>query len=240
VQEIVAQALILGTYLTFEAWLLSRRYRILDHGRVRRAFRTEVEREGEQGPLLICANHLTLIDSLFIQWAIAPGWELFGRPRLFGWNVPDKRNISKYVWTRVAGYLSKCIPIVRNGPPDEARRTLDKVAWLLNRGQTVVIFPEGGRTRIGKVDTTNFSYGVGRILQDVPSARVVCMFLRGVGQRAYSNYPKPGEQFFVRVKRIAPRTTLQGMRGARDLATQIVRQLSEMEAEYFELAIADR
>jgi len=239
VQEVVSQALILLTYGAFEAWMrFARRYRVPGLRQVRREFMTTVGRD--RGPLLICANHLTLIDSLIIHWALSPAWRFFVRPDLYAWNLPDKRNISKRWWVRVMGYLGKCIPVVRQGTAEQARQTIDQVAWLLERGQSAMIFPEGGRSRIGRVDTENFTYGVGRILQAVPATRVLCVFARGRGQKAYSNYPARGETFFVRMARIAPATASEGLRGARDLSTQIVRQLSEMEREYFEDATVDR
>jgi hypothetical protein len=238
VQEAFSQALILLTYHSIEAWMRCRRYRIPDLRRVRQEFEAQIGRE--RGPLLICANHLTLIDSLIILWALAPGWRFFVRRELFAWSLPDKRNISKNVFLRVLGYLGKCVPVVRRGPPEEGRRALDRVAFLLSEGQSAMIFPEGGRSRVGRVDKENLTYGVGRLLQEVPATRVLCVYARGRGQKEYSNYPRRGETFFVRLKRIAPTTTFQGMRGARDLATQIAQQLIEMEAEYFEDAILDR
>lgn len=238
VQEAVSQALVLLTYFSLEGWLMFRRYRILARRRIRAQF-AALAGDG-RGPLLICANHLTLIDSLLIQWALAPGWRLFVRPGWFAWNLPDKGNITRHVFVRLLGYLGKCVQVVRNGPPEEARRTLDEVAFLLARGQSVLVFPEGGRSRVGHVDTENFMYGVGRMLQETPSARVLCVFARGLGQREFSNYPRSGERFFVRVRPCAPTTSFKGMRADRDLATQIVRQLSEMEQEYFENAILDR
>jgi 1-acyl-sn-glycerol-3-phosphate acyltransferase len=90
------------------------------------------------------------------------------------------------------------------------------------------------------VDTENFMYGVGRMLQETPNARVLCVFARGVGQKVYTNYPRRGESFFVRTKVIAPVTRFHGLRADRDLATQIIRQLSEMEQEYFAHAVLDR
>jgi hypothetical protein len=239
VQETVSHVLTLPTYAAFEVWMrFGRGYRIPAIRQVRAEFMAQVGRE--RGPLLICANHLTLIDSLVILWALAPGWRFLVRRDLFAWNLPDRRNITSRWWVRVMGYLGKCIPVVRQGTPEQARRTIDQVTWLLGRGQSVMIFPEGGRSRVGRVDTANVTYGVGRILQAVPATRVLCVFLRGLRQVQYSNYPARDEIFFVRLKRIAPTTPSIGMRGARDLATQIVRQLSEMETEYLEDAGVDR
>lgn len=238
VQEAVAQGLILLSYYALAAWMRSRGYRIPRLRHTRRAFGALMG--PERGPWLICANHLTLIDSLVIQWAMAPGWRLFLRRDRFAWNLPDRHNISRTWWLRLLGYVGKCVPVLREGPPEEARRTLDKVAFLLSRGQAVVVFPEGGRSRIGRVDPDRVMYGVGRMLQDVPAARVLCVYARGAGQAGYTDYPRPGEQFFIRAARLEPATELAGMRGARDLARQIVAKLTAMEAEYFEDPLVDR
>lgn len=238
VQEALSQALLPFTYNGLVGWMRWQGYRIADTRAARRSFETAAG--SEAGPLLIFANHLTLIDSLFIQWAIAPWWRLLRRPRLFVWNLPDRRNISRRLWVRILCYFGKCVPVVRSATPEQTRRTLDKVAFLLARGQAVLVFPEGGRSRVGRVDTENFSYGVGRMLQETPRARVVCAYLRGRGQKAYSDYPRRGETLVLRFRRAAPVTPFQGLRGARDLATQVIMQLSDMEHEVVEDGLLDR
>jgi 1-acyl-sn-glycerol-3-phosphate acyltransferase len=236
VQEAITQAFVLLTYHSLEGWLRFRGYRIPDMRRTRAEFAGLAGR----GPLLVCANHLTLIDSLIIQWALTPGWRLFLRPDWFFWNLPDKYNMSVNLWIRLLGYFGKCVLVRRKGPPEEVRLSLDKVQYLMARGQSVLVFPEGGRSRVGRVDTENFMYGVGRMLQEAPNARVVCVFARGVGQRVYTNFPRRGEVFFIRTRTMAPTTRFQGLRADRDLATQIIRQLSDMEQEYFAHAALDR
>jgi 1-acyl-sn-glycerol-3-phosphate acyltransferase len=238
VQETLSQALIPFTYYSLVGWMRWQGYRIADMTAARESF--EAEAGGHDGPLLVFANHLTLIDSLFIQWAIAPWWRLLRRPRLFTWNLPDRQNISRRLWVRILCYVGKCVPVVRKATPEETRRLLDKVAFLLARGQSVLVFPEGGRSRVGHVDTENFSYGIGRMLQATPNARVVCAYLRGRGQKAYSDYPRQGETLVLRFRRMVPATAFQGLRGARDLATQVVTQLSDMEREAFEDGLLDR
>ena len=113
VQGLVSQAFVPLTYYGIEAWMRFRRYRVPDLGRVRAEFAAHVG--DRRGPLLICANHLTLIDSLVIQWALAPGWRLFVRPDLFSWNLPDKHNMSVNLLVRLLGYLGKCILVAARG-----------------------------------------------------------------------------------------------------------------------------
>jgi 1-acyl-sn-glycerol-3-phosphate acyltransferase len=239
VQEFLSQAVSPFIYGALAAWMkFVRRYRIPELRRVREEFMAQAGNRG--GPLLICANHLTLIDSLVIQWALVPGWRFAWRRDLFVWNLPDKHNLGTFWWWRVVGYLGKCIPVIRKGTPEQARQTLDKVTWLLARRQSVVVFPEGGRSRVGRVDREGVTYGIGQILQAVPETRVLCVFLRGRGQGAFSDYPARGETFVVGLKRIAPSTASTGMRGARDLATQIIGQLSDMETRHFDDAGVDR
>ena len=167
----MSQVFVLLTYYSLEGWLRFRGYRVRDLGRMRAEFAALAGR----GPLLVCANHLTLIDSLIIQWALTPGWRLFVRPDWFFWNLPDKYNMSVNVWIRLLGYFGKCVLVRRKGPPEEVRLSLDKVKFLMARGQSVLVFPEGGRSRVGRVDTENFMYGVGRMLQETPDARVLCV-----------------------------------------------------------------
>jgi hypothetical protein len=238
VQEAVSQVFVLLTYHSLAGWLRYMGYRIQDLARTRAEFAELASRT--RGPLLVCANHLTLVDSLVIQWALTPGWRCFVRPSWFFWNLPDKYNMSVNFWIRILGYFGKCVLVRRQGPPEETRKALDKVRFLLARGQSVLVFPEGGRSRMGRVDTQNFVYGVGRMVQESPAAQVLCVFARGVGQRVYTNYPRRGESFFVRMALLAPKTTFRGMRADRDLATQIVRHLSEMERDYFAHAVLDR
>lgn len=235
-QEFLSQVFVLLTYHSLEAWLRFQRYSVPDIRRQRAEFAATAGR----GPLLVCANHLTLIDSLIIQWALTPGWRCLLRPDWFFWNLPDKYNMSVNPWIRVLGYFGKCVLVRRKGPPEEVRLSLDKVKYLMGRGQSVLVFPEGGRSRVGRVDTENFMYGVGRMLQDTPAARVLLVFARGVGQKVYTNYPRRGEKFFVRMKPFAPVTSSRGLRADRELATQIIRELSVMEREYFAHATLDR
>jgi 1-acyl-sn-glycerol-3-phosphate acyltransferase len=213
-------------------WRCVRRYRIEEHAALRRRYRALL-REGS-GPVIICANHLTLIDSMILVWALIPWWRWFLRPSLLPWHLPERRNFYNALLPRALWYMSKCMPVVRRGPPEETRHTLDKLGSLLACGETIEIFPEGTRSRIGRIDPENATYGVGRVIQETPDARVVCVYLRGEGQRTYSDLPRRGEVFSLDLALIQPHTRLAGLRGVRQIATQIIQKLIEMEHAYFE------
>lgn len=189
--------------------------------------------EAESGPVLVCANHLTLLDTVIIVWALAPLRRYLMQYSLFPWSVPEKANFSRTWFWKVASFLGKCVYVTRGGPRDEVKRTLGKIAYLLRSGELVSIFPEGGRSRTARVDTENFTYGVGQIILAVPETRVLCLYLRGRKQEGYTDYPHTGDEYFVELEMLRPTTTASGLRGARDLATQIIRKLAEMEGRYF-------
>ncbi len=229
----LSRALIPISYFSAIAWMkFGRRYRIPALRESRRRYR-ELLREGT-GPVVICGNHLTAIDSLLIMWALAPGWKAFLRSSLMPWNLPDKANFTHNIYLRFMCYVGRCLPVVRKGPREEVRKVMEKVSTLLRRGHSILIFPEGGRSRIGRVDTENFSYGVGTIVQEVPNARVLCVFFRGREQKDFSTMPKKGEEFYIDMKMITPRSESPGMRGARDISGQIVHSLAEMEKGYYD------
>lgn len=232
-QEGISHLLTLLTYGFVAGWMkFVQRYRIPELRRLRREFAAEIA-AAPRGPLLICANHLTQVDSLIIIWALGSCWRYLLRKDLFPWNMPERRHVARSVVLRLVCYLGKCILIVRQGPAEETRRTLEKASYLLARGQALMIFPEGGRSRVGRVDTENPADSVGRLLQEVPATRVLCVYARGRGQEQYSDFPRRGEAFFIRMKRIEPKSAATSLRGARDLTMQILAQLTEMENEYF-------
>lgn len=226
--------LTLVTYYSVLAWIkLRRKYRVPQIQKVRAEFQ-KLRKEAD-APLVICANHLTVIDSLLIMWALAPGWRCFLNGTLMPWNLPDKKNFSGNVYIRFLCYIGRCIPIIRQGPREETKRVMGKINLLLHKGHSILLFPEGGRSRVGRVDTENFSYGVGNILQDYPKAKVLCVFLRGKYQKEFSDFPQVRDEFYIDLRLCQPVSESVGMRGARDLATQVVQNLAQMERKYFAL-----
>ncbi len=239
-QRVVARALTPVTWYLAWGWMrFARGYSIPNL----RAFRSELHqklaasrdagRGSRHGPLLVCANHLTLIDSCVLLWALGSAWAFLRDERLFAWNLPERRNVGDGLALRLGCYMGKCLPIVRGGPPDETARVMDKVRFLLASGHRVMIFPEGTRSRSGRLDREEFTYGVGKLAQEVPGTRVLCIYLRGLGQTTYSDLPKRGETFELMCDVITPTSPSSGLRGARDLSRTIVESLAELEEAWF-------
>jgi 1-acyl-sn-glycerol-3-phosphate acyltransferase len=199
---------------------------------IRRQYR-EI-RASSDAPLLICGNHLTMIDSALIAWALAPPWFYVKSFSSLPWNVPERRNFASTLPRRFLAYIYKCIPIVRGGNREKIAGNLACFTYLLRRGDVGLIYPEGGRSRSGRVDVENAAYGVGRIVRSIPRCRVLCVYLRGDRQESYSVAPARGDRLRVSISFVEAKTDLTGLRGSRDVARQIVTRLSEMEREHFD------
>jgi hypothetical protein len=210
---------------------LGLRWRIRGRASTRAAYARLLE---DGRPLLVVANHLTMVDSAVIGWALGSAFDHVRRHRGLPWNVPLQRRVeSSWLW-RTLAYAMKCVPVPRGGDRREVANVLERLAYLLREGEAVLMFPESGRSRSGRVDTEATADGVGRLIKAVAGCRVLCVYARGDAQRTWSNLPARGETFTVATRVVEPRTDLHGLRASRDLATQIVRQLVDMERAYFE------
>jgi 1-acyl-sn-glycerol-3-phosphate acyltransferase len=207
-----------------------RKLSLADTEEVRARFKRLVREDSS--PVLLCANHLTLVDSIVLAWALVPTSDYLRNYSLFPWSVPERANFSGTVFWRVVSFLGKCVYVTRGGPRAEVNRTLGKIAYLLRSGELVSVFPEGGRSRTGRVDTENFAYGVGQVVLGVPGTRVLCAYMRGRDQETYSDFPRKGDVYGIDLDVIRPETTFTGLRGARDLATQIIQKLAAMEEDH--------
>lgn len=206
-----------------------RKYDVKNLDEIRKSFKKIVS---ENRPILICPNHLTMVDSVIIQYALVSMWGYLCNYRLFAWNIPAKENFSSSLALRVITYLSKCIPIDRNGDESHIQSVLDKADSLLKSKEPFLIFPEGKRSRTGKIEIEEVTYGVGKILQNIPDAIVLCVYLRGSKQKTYSTVPQKNDQFYMKLSTIYPKTEAKGFRGQRELSLQIIRELKAMEENY--------
>ncbi len=190
--------------------------------------------KNHKGPWIICANHLTMIDSVILTYVTVPLFRHFTQYRQIPWNLPERKNFQRNIFLTIICYLCKCIPINRGGNRDDMKKTLDTCNALLTCNQTLSIFPEGGRSRTGRINTEAFSYGVGRFIKDVDNCRVLCIYMRGDNQHTYGFIPKYGDHFTVKVEVLQPQPTDQnGLKAQRHYAEQIIKRLACMEEDYF-------
>jgi hypothetical protein len=207
------------------------RYRVQNVVALRRHYRTLIKES--DGPVLICANHLTMIDSAVLAWALGGSWWYVFHFRRMPWNLPEYSNFASIWLSRLAAWVTKCIPIVRGGPRQQVSSVIKRVQHVLSRGETALIFAEGGRSRSGRVEADSAAHGMGRIINAVEGCKALCVYLRGDRQLTWSTVPAVGESFHVDLEFFQPESLHRGMRRSRDLAQQIVDKLARMEEEYF-------
>ncbi len=206
--------------------------RVENLGAVRQKFKALVA--ANPGPLLVCANHITRVDTVLIDWALASNWTWFWRFNLLPWNLPERRNYAHNPVLRLVCYLCKCVPIVRDGTTAEKKETMARLTWLLARGHSVGIFPEGTRTHTGQLDMDNFGYGIGQLATGVKDPVILCVYLRGYRQKSRTSVPLANDCLHVDLDILKPVTPHRGRRAARDISIQTMERLQAMEAIYFE------
>ena len=207
------------------------RYHVRDVALVRTRYRALVKESDR--PLLICPNHLTMMDSAVIAWALGGSWWYLFHYSRIPWNLPEYNNYASQWPTRVGAWLTKCIPVIRGGRREDVSRVITRVQHLLSRGETALIFPEARRSRSGRVESDSVAHAVGRILTSVPRCRPLCVYLRGDRQDTWSTVPARGDSFYIDFELIEPQSDHSGMRRSRDFSQQIVDRIIGMEEEYF-------
>jgi 1-acyl-sn-glycerol-3-phosphate acyltransferase len=207
------------------------RWRIRDVARSRAEF-ARVRGEDSR-PLLVAANHLTMADSALIAWGLGSTSYFLRHYASLPWNVPEQSRVeSSWLW-RVLAYLMKCVPVPRGGQRRTVARVIEGLRELMRRGEVVLMFPEAGRSRSGRIERESLAQGVGRLIQDLGDCRVLCVYMRGDRQRSWSNMPCVGDTFSVATRLVEPRTGLRGVRASRELACQVLDHLVEMEDAYW-------
>jgi 1-acyl-sn-glycerol-3-phosphate acyltransferase len=187
----------------------------------------------DRRPLLIAANHLTMADSALIGWGLGSAGGHLRRHRGLPWNVPEQSRVESSPLWRILAYLMKCLPIPRGGERQEVAQVLERLGCLMRSGEAVLMFPEGGRSRSGRIDAEAIAHGVGRLIKEVGDCRVLCVYLRGDAQSTWSNLPAAGDTFTIATRLVEPRTALRGLRASRDLAAQVLGHLADMERAHF-------
>ena len=184
-------------------------------------------------PTLVCPNHLTMFDSIFLHHAFASVADYLRDFRRFSWNVPAIENFKKNPFLRAITYLGKTVPIDRHGDARHHKKVLDTIKYLVSSGEVCTIFPEGGRSRTGRIDPSKVTSGVGHVLKDLDRPQVLCTYLRGEKQKTWSFLPARGDTLHLYVELLEPVTAERGARASRDLSRQVIDKLKQMEDAHF-------
>ena len=192
-------------------------------------------RKNTKLPLLICSNHLTLIDSLIIHWALASTWHYTISFKDLAWSIPDIVTSGRTIFTRAVSYIGKCIPIDRMGPPEHHKNVIKTILFILRLKHPVHIFPEGGRSRYPFIKPNDSRYGVGKIIQNLDRCNVLAVYMRGSRQKKYSDYPKKNNTFTLFFDIFEPKIKHYGLAEQRDVTLDIMDRLKKMEEEFFKL-----
>jgi len=146
---------------------------------------------GQMGPMLFVSNHITQVDIGFIlaalptrfrhRIAVAMNGEMLEEMR----NPPEalgfRRRLGKRLsyWSVVA--LFNVFPLPQRGG---FRESFSFAGESMDRGWSVLVFPEGKRTRDGKIDV--FRTGIGILAADL-DAMVVPMRIDGLFELKMKN-----------------------------------------------------
>jgi len=92
------------------------------------------------GPLILVANHVHVLDPIFLALSLSRWITFIAKEELF-------RSLFLRLWLRWAGSL----PLQRDGKIREKRRILESARKVLEEGLILGMFPEGGRSHDGKL-----------------------------------------------------------------------------------------
>lgn len=187
-----------------------------------------------QGPVIICANHLTLIDPFIIAVALGSWLDYLLGNMTPIWNFPKGTYVYKKRIFRWLFFIFKTIPVQTPPGKKNTKRLLQIITYLLKRQEPILLFPEGTRSINGRIDKTNFSSGVGYLLRQVENTSVICVYLRGQAQTVRSKFPAKGDRFFCDLKLIKPQliSTAETPTNVH-LTEQVIATLYDMEQNYF-------
>ena len=205
--------------------------KIENHKEIRKKYK-ELTNE-KYPPLLICPNHMTYIDSVILILAFGNHFWYPFHFRRHMWNLVAKE-YSKNILFRFVCYFSKCIYIDRASEVKDDYPTLKTAEALLERGEVVLIFPEGRRTKTGRFDDARLAYGIGKIAANLGECRVLCTYLRAPeqGDKA-TGFPPKNAHYKIYTDLVHYKATEWGGKPSTGITLDIAERIKKLETKYF-------
>ncbi len=197
--------------------------------------------DAHDGPVIWAANHLTLIDSFLVYWALVPlsrALEERGMP----WSTPERTNYYKLggpcksAFIRALLYACRCIPFLRGGEDAAAeafrQNAFDKCARLLREGAAVFVYPEAGRSRSGWLESRRPKDFLGKLALEAPSAKFLCVYMRAETQLGATARPPDGDRLRLVADLIDG--ARPGETSPREISQRLFDRLAEMQRDWWE------
>ncbi|TKJ41718.1 hypothetical protein CEE37_03890 [candidate division LCP-89 bacterium B3_LCP] len=135
--------------------------------------RTEIQNkhiiQRARPPFIFCSNHVSMLDDTFVDPVVfAPRayWDF----RFIAYHTPEKKNFFKGPFFSFIMYASRCVPITRG--KGVFQPGMERLIRVLKSGKIVHIYPEGTRTRSGKLGKAKI--GVGRLVRETGAPVIPC------------------------------------------------------------------
>lgn len=196
--------------------------------------------DAHDGPIIWAANHLTLIDSFLIYWALVP-MSRSAEERRMPWSTPEYTNYYKLggalksAAIRALLYFVRCIPFLRGGEDaaseDFRQKAYDKCVEILRGGGAVFVYPEAGRSRSGWFEAKRPKDFLGKMALEVPSAKILCVYLRADEQLATTVRPPEGSVFRLKCDLIDG--ARPGETSPREVSQRMFDRIAELQNEWW-------
>jgi 1-acyl-sn-glycerol-3-phosphate acyltransferase len=157
-----------------------------------------------KGPAIFIGNHTSHMDSMVMLYSMPKHY----RTRVFfggaadRWFLKGRKGIKKQGWWNS---MLGSFPVHRSG----GSGTLDYPKWLIDRGFSIAIFPEGTRSGSGKLGKFRHGASILALDKGVP---VVPMYFAGLGairpKGSQEMRPAPAISMVGRPVRLEPGTTV--------------------------------
>jgi 1-acyl-sn-glycerol-3-phosphate acyltransferase len=142
------------------------------------------------GPLIVIANHGGYFDPIILEWVI---------PRPLTGLMTSLHYDKRFV-VPIARYIFRVIRVPNATVRHEAPELVEAVA-ALDRGEALMIFPEGWLRRREDVPLKRFGQGVWQILKERPNTPVIACWIEGTWGSYFSHQngpPMSGKPFDFR------------------------------------------